>query len=214
MQNLPTAAANPSRSVTLATTAQLSFLLDLQKKFSNQLGFLPRQAIQEYVDTRRVLIARENGEPAGYLLAPRRLASLPHVVPLVQTAIAFDAQRRGLGLLLVDVVTAWAISDGRSMLQAWCRADLTANDFWRSAGFFPVAQRRTPNARRQPLILWRRPLTAILPTAMLALPTRAGHAGRSVTDARHLTESQLTAILHPNGDVAHSSPGQSRRRVA
>lgn len=186
---------NAPGKVLIAQARHASFVRDLQKRFSNQLGFLPGTAIDQYIAARRVLLICDNGEPAGYLLGPSRLASIPSVVPLVQTAICFDAQRRTLGLQLVEAAAARAVTDGRSLLQAWCRADLTANSFWLAAGFVPIAQRRTTNARRQPLILWRRPVTANVGIDALRLPTRAGHRTAKLGACTHLSTADLTHLL-------------------
>lgn len=178
---------NGDGTLSIARTADLPFIRGLQKRFSNQLGFLPDAALREYVDRGRVLLCQDNGEPAGYLLRPRRLASLPSCVPLVQTAICYDAQRRALGLSLVEAAAAAALLDGRSTLQAWCRADIEATQFWRAAGFVAVAQRRTANARGHALILFRRNLLDDGQLPPLHLPRRAGCRGALVTHGELLT---------------------------
>ncbi len=199
-----TAALNPHvapedarPAVRAARTADLSFITALQARFSNQLGFLPRTALAEYVDAGRVTLVFDNDTAAGYLLGRRLLRSVPAVAPLIQTAICYDAQRRTLGLQLVEHAAATAQADGRSVLQAWCRADIPANAFWQAAGFIPIARRVTANARRQPLILWRRLLSMDGESSFLRVPSRAGCHGESVTNGQLLSPRQLTAILRP-----------------
>lgn len=192
-------APNGDGKLSIATPADLPFIADLQKRFSNQLGFLPHQALAEYVDGGRVLLARENGEPAAYLLRPRRLASIPTCVPLVQTAVCLDAQRRAIGLQLVDAAATAARVDGKLSLQAWCRADIDAVHFWTAAGFIAVAQRRTSNARRQPLILFRRSLVGDGKLPPLHLPRRAGSHGERIVDGELLTSPRRRHSISRDG---------------
>lgn len=192
-----------------ASTADLSFVLDLQKRFSNQLGFLPRAAVEWYVSNGRVTIATADGQPAGYILGRPRLRCLPQVQPLTQTAIDFEAQRRGLGLLLVQHALAEALRDGRSLLQAWCRVDLQANEFWSAAGFTAIAIREPPTARARPLILWRRAVTADGQAKILHLPAAAGWRATanerrrliSTADRRRYTLLASTANRGPDGQL-------------
>jgi GNAT superfamily N-acetyltransferase len=195
--NPPPATAEPPRLV-VASAKHRNFVLDLQRRFSNQLGFLPAQAIDEYIAARRICLALENGEPAGYVLARPNLASLPGVASCVQTAICFDAQRRKLATALIDRTANAALGAGAHLLQAWCRADLEANGFWEAAGFNAVALRRTGNARRRPLLLWRRALDAHGETALLHLPGRAGCTGRRISNARLLTANDRLLLSRPN----------------
>lgn len=174
-------------NVRIATPADLSFVKHLQKRFSNQLGFLPTAAIEWYLSAGRVTLVLENQEPAGYLLGRRRLRCLPAVVPITQAAVCFDAQRRAHGVELVNAAAAAAAADGRTMLQAWCRSDLEANDFWAAVGFTAIALRRPPTSRGLPLILWRRPLSTAAFPSLLHLPTAAGHQARRTSHIRLLT---------------------------
>lgn len=194
----------------IATTADTSFVLALQKRFSNQLGFLPRAAIEWYVTNGRVQICQDNGQHAGYLLGRPTLRCLPNVQPLTQTAVDMTAQRRGLGLLLIEHAAAEAHAAGRSLLQAWCRVDLEANEFWRAAGFTAVGIRRPTNARAQPLILWRRPVSVDGQQRLLHLPTSAGWRATANEPRRLLStaDRRRHALLHVTADLAQD--GHSR----
>lgn len=171
----------------IATPADASFVCDLQKRFSNELGFLPRQAIDWYLDNGRILLQLENGQAAGYLLGRRALRCQPWTAPLTQTAIRYDAQHRDNGRILVEHAAARAAADGRSIIQAWCRIDIEATAFWRALGFSAVAIRRPPTTRQQPLILWRRPLNDLGRSRLLILPTAAGYQATADPTIRHLT---------------------------
>lgn len=185
-----------------ASTADLSFVLDLQKRFSNQLGFLPRQAIEQYLATGRVTIATDNGEATGYVLGRPSLRCAPGVQPIVQTAVHLDAQRQAAGRQLIEHVAAEARASGRRLLQAWCRVDLEANAFWSACGFTAIGIRRPNNARRQPLILWRRQICDDGRSELLRLPRQAGHHGRSSEPRRLLTTADRTLYAIPRPTAA------------
>lgn len=182
-------------AVRIATAADASFVCDLQRRFSNELGFLPHMAVDWYIDNGRVLLRQLNGQHAGYLLGRSHLRCQPWVAPLTQTAISFDAQLRDLGRGLVEHAAVTAAADGRSILQAWCRVDLDANEFWRAMGFTAVGIRRPDNQRQQPLLLWRRPLTELGRSRLLILPTAAGFRAVTSEQRRLLTPADRQRFL-------------------
>jgi N-acetylglutamate synthase-like GNAT family acetyltransferase len=161
-------------AITIAKARDLKFIVHLQQKFSNQLGFLPVQALIEYVDNGWVGVAHENGEPCGYVLGRPAYKYQPLLRPITQTAVAMDAQRRKHGLALLDRLHLRAIAAGQQAMQATCRADLEANDFWSAAGFEPICELTPDNARQQPLIVWRKLLARCKPDWFHTPPPRTG----------------------------------------
>lgn len=101
--------------------------------------------------------------------------------PITQAAIAFDAQRRHNGLALIASEAAAAREAGQVALQAMCRSDLDANDFWNAAGFEKIGEYDPKNARKKTMICWRRRLITAVPTWYHQLPPVAGHKARKVT---------------------------------
>lgn len=142
-----------------ATLRDFKFVEDLARKFTNALGFIPREALNVRCARKEIEIARENDEPAGYLLSPPQLSSSPRIRPIFQAAVAMDAQRRHIGLALVERVAAAATADNKHFLQCFVRSDLESNEFFAAAGFRAVAIRTATTARGLPSILWRRQLT-------------------------------------------------------
>jgi ribosomal protein S18 acetylase RimI-like enzyme len=170
--------ANNTRT---ARPQDLRFVLDLQRRFSNELGFVPAGGIERYIDWGCVQLATENDAPAGYVLARPPAARESHVAKIVQTAVSFDARRRQHGMQLIDQVCDISRDRGASIVQACVRWDLEANGFFRAAGFTAVMVREAPTARGEKHVIWRRPLTAVLPNVMqtVARPYRSqGPGGR------------------------------------
>ena len=124
--------ASPAAPITRATPRDLAYVVDLQKRHANALGFIPRAALEEKIDRGRIWLARENGEPAGYL----HHGSLARPeVRIFQAAIQYDARRRHMGLALVDDLVRRAEHAGARGVSLRCLSFLEANQFWDAAGF-------------------------------------------------------------------------------
>lgn len=162
-----------------ATPADLRYVLDLAKRHTNEIGFLPRQAYQNLIAMRRVHLALENDEPAGMILGRDALRWCIAMRPITQAAIQYDAQRRHHGLALVTQAAADASAAGQVALQACCREGLEANKFWRIAGFVEICRLDPTNARNRKVICWRKPLIAgFVPAWFRVPPPVSGHRAR------------------------------------
>jgi N-acetylglutamate synthase-like GNAT family acetyltransferase len=165
--------------IRLATHKDLRFVEHLQKRFTNQIGFIPRAAVENLIDWRLCTIALENGAPAGMLLGRDRLRWNIAIRPITQAAIDFDAQRRHNGLALVSEVQNAARSAGQLALQCCCREGLEANEFWRAAGFEEVCRLDPQSARGRKVICWRKlVLPHVRPAWFLIPPPVSGHKAR------------------------------------
>lgn len=144
--------AAAAADVRAAVDADLAYVVDVQKRHGDALGFLPRAALAEKIALGRVHLALENGAPAGFLhhgsLAARE-------VRVFQAAIQYDARRRHLGLALVDDLLGRAAAAGARGVSLRCLTDLDANHFWRAAGFRLLD---TEPGARGPLNVWGRVL--------------------------------------------------------
>src|SRR5215218_3775502 len=89
---------DPVDRILPATPADLAYVVALQKRNGEALGFIPRAALSEKIDLGRIWLATENGDPAGYL--HHGSLAVPEV-RIFQAAIQYDARRRHHGLALV-----------------------------------------------------------------------------------------------------------------
>jgi hypothetical protein len=167
-----------------ASPGDWSFLDHLQRKHHEAVGFLSRAALEHAIAQRRVLLALENGEPAGYLYGKATYQRQEHVAIIFQAAICYDARRRLLGTALVEAFAARRCV-GVSQLCLWCASDLDANLFWSALGFVPVAWRAGAHRTRRTHLFWCRHLSALTDSTPFWVPdaTRAGvlRASRTVT---------------------------------
>jgi hypothetical protein len=156
-----------SPSVRVATPRDLRFVLHLARRETDAVGFLPREAVESYLDAGAVAIAMENDAPAGYLLVKDSLSSCPAIRPILQAAVCYDARRRCHGLELVALVERQALEAGRKIIQLKCREELQANLFWHAAGFQPIATQPAGRRRGGRVIVWAKQVLPITPADLI-----------------------------------------------
>lgn len=159
-------------------SSDVQYLSHLQAKFSNQLGFLPKPALECYAGNGWASIGTENGSEAGYILGRPQYRWQPLMSPITQAAVAMDAQRRGLGLALVSQWVARATIAGKHAVQCICANDIEAMSFWPAAGFTAICEIDPANARGRKMTVWRRSLLDLPPTWFFNTPPVSGHKAR------------------------------------
>lgn len=177
--------------IRLATVEDLPYVIALSKKFSNQIGFLPRPAVEWYLANNRVTLALENGDPCGFLLGRTHHRWQRLQRPITQAAIALDAQRRHHGLALVQHVIQMASLAGQSAIQCMVRDDLESNEFWAAAGFVRIGQYDPKNTRNRPMNCMRRLVCRETPSWFYDMPPVAGWKGKRVEKAQPKPVEQL-----------------------
>jgi GNAT superfamily N-acetyltransferase len=128
--------------------------VDLAKKNSEAVSFLPRPKVEAYAADGRLLVAAENGEPCGFLIH----GPLRGQLRIYQTCVEYDVRRRDHGLALVGELERRAVLAGCSAVRLWCADDLEAQAFWRAAGFVPAGRRAGGQRRGRVHTLWARHL--------------------------------------------------------
>jgi hypothetical protein len=131
----------------------LKFLDHLQKKFSHQIGFLPKQALEWNIEKGKVSIALENDEPAAYLLGKGNYLRDPHFGIIYQAAVSYDARRRLMGTALVQHFIDHMEPNVR-LIGLWCAQDIEANEFWNACGFEAIAARHGSRRKGRVHIFW------------------------------------------------------------
>lgn len=130
--------------------SELKYIISLSKKFTNQIGFIPKPRIETDFEKGRFLIERENDEPCGFLYCGNGKKNLV----ILQAAIQYDAQRRTHGLNLVKRLILYAEAKGFETISCKCADDLEANEFWKSCGFVwsGISEHESKRGRRK--ITW------------------------------------------------------------
>lgn len=159
----------PERTIALATADDVQYIVHLQKLWSNQVGFLPRCALQRYVDHQSTILVKESGQHAGYL---NWTLTKKGLLRFIQVAIDPPLLRTALGTRLVRHIEAAARFNRCSLIRFQCRTDLDANLAWSALGFKPTALYQHQTARGLPSLEWTKLL--LDPTPYLPPPTMTG----------------------------------------
>lgn len=150
-------------SISAVRADGLQYELSLAKKLSEQLGFLPKPALQYYCVLGGVFRQHYNEEPAGFVVVNWSMRVNPFTAAIYQCATQSDVRRLWIAKELVDYVATAALARGCSKLQCWCAADLEANWFWRALDFQLIQAADGGQKRKRHMLLWQRTLRPALP---------------------------------------------------
>lgn len=139
----------PMHPIRRATQSDLSYLLHLQRKFSDQIGFAPTTAYIDRIEKGHVLVTTENNDPAGFVLACCRLDRTLHIS---QAAVELDLQRDLHGASMLAYLAARARLAGCDRMTCTVRDNIPAHRFWQALGFTPMRERTGGSARKRFLI--------------------------------------------------------------
>jgi hypothetical protein len=174
-----------------ASRSDLSFLRDLARKYTPELGFLSNEAMERYVDLGGVRLILLNGQPAGYTLGRVAVPTMPGMSAIYQTCVQMDARRHSAGRLLVADQIRRARIAQRGAIQLWCAHDIEAVEFWAAVGARPIAIREGGVQRKRVHLLWRiRTNPGTLLDAPAAVRRRRG-AGLPVPLPRSMTTAEV-----------------------
>lgn len=128
-------------------------VLALAKNAKATLGFLPDAAFRNAAAHRGLLTSVDfDGTVAGYVLySPAR-----GLIKLVHVCVAPRFRKQNVARQLVDL--AVALNPAATAVQAACRRDYGIDDFWRSLGMTPRAEKPGRKAGGSILTVWNRPL--------------------------------------------------------
>ncbi len=120
-----------------SSSSWLSYIDDLQRRNSSVLAFYPHAALERALAAGQILLAEENGEPAGYLWhGPARPG---RDVVVYQACIDYELRRQHLGYSLVANLIALGQAAGATGIRLRCASSAEANAFWQAAGFYVTA---------------------------------------------------------------------------
>lgn len=125
-----------SVTVTKLTVADSDAVDALMMRNSSTLGFLPMEALRDYLEKGTVLgIRLENGQLIGYLL----YASYSDRFRIVHLCVSEDFQGQGNARRLFESLKSETTTQNRIVLN--CRNDFPANDMWGKLGFIPLSEK-------------------------------------------------------------------------
>ncbi len=137
----------------LALTADLPYMMALQRANRESVGGLPAPALQDRIDRGAAFLGLINGDPVSYLLCDVRGG----VLRIPQACVQYDARRREYGQQLVRAAMHHYSPFNEARLR--CAADLEANLFWRALGFQCVGVMKGGSRRGRLINCWQMWLT-------------------------------------------------------
>ena len=122
-------------TIQLACEDDLKFIDHLQKRNAEELAFFPKSAFEREIENQRIVLARVNDTPAGYLYH----GQFNSTMRIHQACIEYDLRKQAYGAALIRNL----IASCELTLQVYnvclrCGSDIEANDFWRAMGFMCV----------------------------------------------------------------------------
>ena len=121
------------------------------KANSRTLGFLPKEALIEYIERGGVLGAKtcdNENELAGYLL----FGAYPDYIRIAHLCVSENFRNQGIARALMDRLKDVATT--QTTIRLRCRRDFPANEMWPRFGFVALDERPGRSLERDPLTLW------------------------------------------------------------
>lgn len=136
-------------NISQLTSAALDAVDALMKRYSQTLGFLPRQALESYLESGTVLgVKTDAGELVGYLL----YAAYPNYFRITHLCVSEEYRGQGIAKLLVNTLKRSA--DTQKVIKLHCRRDFPANDLWPKLGFVALGEKRSRSKEEHWLTIW------------------------------------------------------------
>ena len=130
------------------TSAWLEAVDELMKQNSQTLGFLPREALQDFLDNGGGLGAIDDGQLAGYLL----YSAYENYFRITHLCVAEKHQGKGIAAQLVNRLRDEA--DTQKVIKLNCRRDFPANRMWPKLGFVAIDEKPSRSRNNRRLTTW------------------------------------------------------------
>ena len=135
--------------VATLTAVDVQAVDELMKRHRGTLGFLPKDALHDYIGSRGVLGAKtSDGQLIGYLL----YASHRDYFRITHLCVSDEFRRHGVATLLVDRLKA--IATTQKIIRLRCRRDFPARFLWPKLGFVALGEKPGRSSEPSVLTLW------------------------------------------------------------
>ena len=114
-----------------AMASDIKYIDHLQKINADALSFYPTAVFEREVAKARLLLARVNAEPAGYLY----IGAMRNTLRIHQACIEYDLRGQLYGAALIRHLQMLTTGSVVTEIVLRCGSDIAANGFWRAMGF-------------------------------------------------------------------------------
>lgn len=138
-----------------AKLEDLSYIVDLSKKESKALGFIPKMAYESAITgiktgkrwsnvcNDRLFVCECNGDLVGFVLASfGKPQAINRQGKIAQICLQEDARKIARGRMLLDAVLIYGLTIGCPAFNCGCADDLESNLFWLAMGWRLIGQRK------------------------------------------------------------------------
>lgn len=112
--------------------AKLDYIVNLHKKNSQRLGFIPKPYLSQLVDNGQVFLSFDGGLASGFCVFG---SGKGLDLKIYQHCIEQDLRRLSIGKKLFNDVECKARNMGYENITLRCRENLEANKFWEALQF-------------------------------------------------------------------------------
>lgn len=166
------------------------FVDHAQRVDDHAIGWLPKQAIETYIERQGFTDVHLNGDRVAFAL--HRIDRLGRG-QIVQTWVRPDARLIENGRELIRRVSAVFAKSGCTEIRLWCAADLAANMFWKQMQFEAISWDHGKRKSGRRRVLWRRPLGDIICSHVQALVGSSFRHTADTTPTKRWTSHQPRA---------------------
>lgn len=141
--------------VDVAQPSDVVFIDSLQKVNAEELSFYPKVVFEREILASRILLARVNGDPAGYIYH----GAFAQILKIHQACIEYDLRGQLYGAQLVRFLEDIADKFDVMSITLRCGSNIPANGFWQAMGFY--CQAVTPGGvrRMRDINNWRKDIS-------------------------------------------------------
>ena len=136
-------------TISKLTSADLTAVDELMRRYSQALGFLPREALRSYLEKGGVLGTKtDDGQLVGYLL----YGANPDYFRITHLCVQDEYSGQGIAKRLVNCLKESA--DTQKIIKLHCRRDFPADKLWPKLGFVASGERPGRSKEGHLLTLW------------------------------------------------------------
>lgn len=141
-------------NIRLAKLNDISYIIDLSKKESMSIGFIPKMAYESAITgikkgdrwsdvcNDKLFVIECNDQLVGFCLASfGRIGGIGKLGKIAQICLQTDARLIQRGRLLLDTVIEYGKTVGTFRWSCGCADDLPSNLFWQSMGWIKLTER-------------------------------------------------------------------------
>jgi hypothetical protein len=145
---------NTIGEIRFAKISDLSYIIDLSKKESLSIGFIPKMAYESAITgikkgdrwsdvcNDKLFVIECNNQLVGFCLASfGRIGGIGKLGKIAQICLQTDARLIQRGRVLLDKVVEYGKTVGTFRWSCGCADDLPSNIFWQSMGWIKLTER-------------------------------------------------------------------------